>query len=204
MDDVSCSRGPWTLRLYPGQPRLGGYVRFFGRSTGALVRVHLLLFEHHHVARDSNTDVLLLSSCVLRRRHLCPPPPALHRRRRHVVIDLPPLLPLPLAQTETELPLRHLGVLLRGICAVVAVTPAGAIIVMLGLDIRRRVAYATVGDPQLSLCSAWMFGYLFARDQCRLSEASCVCRGGKSCADHKAYICRVDPPQPDSRRRRRG
>ena len=56
--------------LYPGHPKLHGYVRFFNLDTGAWVRVHIPLFDDHCVLdsvegllvlqRDDDTAVRLL------------------------------------------------------------------------------------------------------------------------------------------------
>ncbi|RCV42465.1 hypothetical protein SETIT_9G218600v2 [Setaria italica] len=45
--------------LYPGHPKLQGYVRFFNLDTGAFVRVHMPLFEDHCVL-DSFNGLLVL------------------------------------------------------------------------------------------------------------------------------------------------
>ncbi|PUZ37678.1 hypothetical protein GQ55_9G139600 [Panicum hallii var. hallii] len=45
--------------LYPGHPKLHGYVRFFNLDTGAFVRVHIPLFDDHCVL-DSYQGLLVL------------------------------------------------------------------------------------------------------------------------------------------------
>ncbi|KAJ1286107.1 hypothetical protein BS78_03G328000 [Paspalum vaginatum] len=82
-----------------------------------------------------------------------------------------------------DMKLIYLDAFLRGVSAAVAVT------VMLGLNNRHRVAYATAGDEGWSL-SSW-----------KLQSGTTVSSQGKlyatafNYADNDFYVCQIDPPQ---------
>ncbi|CAL4960565.1 unnamed protein product [Urochloa decumbens] len=181
--------------LYPGHPNLGGYVRFFNLSTGAFVRVHLPLFDDH-VVLDSTDGLLLLL------RHPDTAIRLLHPFTGDIA-ELPPVWPL-LPQIKpgisryltAEMKVQELDFFLRGVCAAVSVNTAGAIAVMLGIDIKRRVAYATAGDQRWFL-SDWELPHLQARTMSFQGKlyATAVNPADKI---NVYYICRIDPPQPSA------
>ncbi|KAF8716954.1 hypothetical protein HU200_026058 [Digitaria exilis] len=178
---------------YPGHPNLGGYVRFFNLSTGAFVRVHLPLFDDH-VVLDS-TDGLLV---VL--RHPDTAVRVLHPFTGDIA-DLPPVFPL-LPQINPhicrrymteDMKLRELDVaFLKGVCAAVSVDAAGAITVMLGLDTKRRVAYATAGCERWFL-SPWTLPRLRALHVS--FEGKLYVSAVNSADENNIYICQIDPPR---------
>ncbi|CAO1942202.1 unnamed protein product [Urochloa humidicola] len=128
--------------LYPGHPNLDGYVRFFNLFTGAFVRAHLPLSDDH-VVLDCTDGLLLLL------RHPDTAICLLHPFTGDIA-ELPPVCSL-VPQIKpgiyryltAEMKVRELKFLLGGVCAAVSVNAAGAIAIMLGLDTKRRVAYAT-------------------------------------------------------------
>ncbi|TVU42652.1 hypothetical protein EJB05_09071, partial [Eragrostis curvula] len=153
--------------LYPGHPDLGGYVRLVNLSSGDFVRVHLpLIHDSTDVAIDSTDGGLLL---LLQKHDVAV---RLVNPFTGDVADLPPLLPLlPLLEPQRGSRLsciseyhtfHELSIFRTGVCAAVNVTAAGEITVMLAIDRRHRVAYATVGDRQWCL-SAWKLPRLSAR-----------------------------------------
>ncbi|CAO2195194.1 unnamed protein product [Urochloa humidicola] len=181
--------------LYPGHPNLGGYVRFFNLSTGAFVRAHLPLFEDH-VVLDSTDGLLLLL------RHPDTAIRLLHPFTGDIT-ELPPALPLMLQikpgicrYLTAEMKVQELGFLLHGVCSAVSVNAAGAITVMLSLNTKRRVAYATAGDQRWSL-SDWELPRLQA---VTMSFQGKLYATAVNPADkiNVYYICRIDPPQPSA------
>ncbi|PAN44434.1 hypothetical protein PAHAL_9G042800 [Panicum hallii] len=139
--------------LYPGHPAFGGHVRFLNLSTGALARLHLPLF-HDHVLLGCTDGLLLLL------RHRDPGYTAVRLLHPFTgdVAELPPLSSL-LPQMEhygnmtEDRKLCTLRGFLSGVSAAVTVGPAaaGAITVVLALEIKLLVAHATTGDQRWTL-----------------------------------------------------
>nr|CAB3478739.1 unnamed protein product [Digitaria exilis] len=102
--------------LYPGHPKLGGYVRFFSLSTGTFVRVHLPLFDDHVVLESVDGLLLLYRNHDTAIRLLHP--------FTGDIAELPPLMSV-LPQLERyrymseDRKLRELRFYLRGVCAAV-------------------------------------------------------------------------------------
>uniref|UniRef100_A0A0A9FMF4 KIB1-4 beta-propeller domain-containing protein n=1 Tax=Arundo donax TaxID=35708 RepID=A0A0A9FMF4_ARUDO len=181
--------------LYPFHPNLGGYVRFFNLSTGAFVRVHLPLFDDH-VLLDSTDGLLLV---LLHRDH------DIAIRLLHPftgdIAELPPLSSL-LPQMEhygnmsEDCKLRELRFYLRGVCAAVSVSAAGAITVMLALDTRRRVAHAMAGDQRWTL-SDWKLPFLLASTMSFQGKLYAVSPKSRH-YENNVHIWHIDPPQPNA------
>ncbi|KAL6614199.1 hypothetical protein ACP70R_036469 [Stipagrostis hirtigluma subsp. patula] len=181
--------------LYPGHPSLGGYVRFFNLSTGVFVRVHLPLFQDHTVL-DSTDGLLLLhrdNDTAIRLLHPF----------TGDIAEFPPLLSV-LPQMEPrqrygymteDSKFREIRLFLRGVSAAVSVSAAGTITIMLGLDIRHRVAHATAGDQQWSL-SAWKLPRLQALTMS--SQGKLYATAANSADKNNVYVCQIDPPQPNA------
>ncbi|KAF0907219.1 hypothetical protein E2562_015726 [Oryza meyeriana var. granulata] len=153
--------------LRPGHRNLGRYVRFLNLCTGALVRVHLFLFDDHTLL-DSADGLLLL------RRSNDTAIRLLHQFTGDIA-DLPPFSSL-LPQIEPHI--RHLWSVQDprnsermaenhnrcfltnpSVCSAITVSPAGAITVMLDLPLNLgntliHVAHTTAGDQQWTL-SGW-------------------------------------------------
>ncbi|KAL6848009.1 hypothetical protein ACP4OV_022137 [Aristida adscensionis] len=187
----------WTLLpeghgLYPGHPALGGRARFLNLSTGALAGLHLPLFRDHVLLGRADGLLLLL-------RHTAPGDTAVRLLHPFTgdVAELPPLASL-LPQMAHSPEDRRLGMLrgfLSGVSAAVTVAPAGAITVVLALEIKLLVAHATTGDRRWTLAAG--------RLPCLLAPA--VAFHGSlflvtpRCSQRKSvYIWRIDPPQPDA------
>ncbi|KAL6616601.1 hypothetical protein ACP70R_038871 [Stipagrostis hirtigluma subsp. patula] len=180
--------------LYPGHPNLGGYVRFFNLSTGAFVSVHLPLF-HDHIVLDSTDGLLLL---------------LLHRdqgtaiRLLHPftgdIAELPPLSSL-LPQMRRyrfmtdDSKLHMLRGFLTGVNTALTVSAAGAITVMLALDMRQLLAHATAGDQQWTLAACKLPSLLAPTVpfQGKLFAVSL-----KSAERNSVCIWQIDPPQPNA------
>ncbi|OEL18386.1 hypothetical protein BAE44_0020595 [Dichanthelium oligosanthes] len=136
--------------LYPGHPKLHGYVRFFNLDTGAFVRVHIPLFEDHCIL-DSYEGLL-----VLQRDH----DTAIRLLHPFTgdILELPPL--------STLLPKIHLDyrryrpahrelVFLRDV-STAATFADGVVTVMLAFTSLYRVAVATSQDQQWTI-STWFY-----------------------------------------------
>jgi hypothetical protein len=138
--------------LYPGHPKLHGYVRFFHLDTGAFVRVHIPLFEDHCVLdsfqgllvlqRDDDTAVRLLHPFT------------------GDIVDLPPLstlLPQMHQYPSGERSARRKILYLRSISTAATFTDDGVVAVMLAFTKRiDRVAFATSQDHQWTM-STWSY-----------------------------------------------
>nr|CAB3498796.1 unnamed protein product [Digitaria exilis] len=136
--------------LYPGHPKLRGYVRFFNLDTGAFVRVQIPLFEDHCVL-DSYQGLL-----VLQRDH------DTAVRLLHPftgdILDLPPLSTL-LPQMQRDLrglPARRKLRYLRALSTVATFADDGVVTVMLAFGDLYRVAAATSQDQQWTM-STWYY-----------------------------------------------
>nr|CAB3504462.1 unnamed protein product [Digitaria exilis] len=136
--------------LYPGHPKLRGYVRFFNLDTGAFVRVQIPLFEDHCVL-DSYQGLL-----VLQRDH----DTAIRLLHPFTgdVLDLPPLSTLlPQMHEELkELPGQRKLPYLRAVSTVATFADDGVVTVMLAFGYLYRVAAATSQDQQWTL-STWYY-----------------------------------------------
>ncbi|KAG2648053.1 hypothetical protein PVAP13_1NG011500, partial [Panicum virgatum] len=188
--------------LYPGHPALGGHARFLNLSTGALTRLHLPLF-HDHVLLGCTDGLLLLL------RHRDPGDTAVRLLHPFTgdIAELPPLSSL-LPQMEhygnmTEDRKRHtLRGFLSGVSAAVTVGPAtaGAITVMLALEIKQLVAHATTGDQRWTLSAG--------RLPCLLGptvsfHGNLYAVTPKSAQRNSVCIWQIDAPQPDAAEGRR-
>ncbi|GJM87402.1 hypothetical protein PR202_ga03352 [Eleusine coracana subsp. coracana] len=138
--------------LYPGHPKLGGYVRFLNLDTGALVRSRIpLLTGGYHCAMDSVDGLLLL---------LGNPDWEGAVRLLHPftgdIIDFPPIEPLASRLLGTCPAMLRNRRLTKSVCASVSINTAGAITVILDLYQVRHIAFATSIDREWTL-STWKF-----------------------------------------------
>ncbi|XP_072146534.1 uncharacterized protein [Setaria viridis] len=171
--------------LYPGHPKLQGYVRFFNLDTGAFVRVHMPLFEDHCVLdsfdgllvlqRDDDTAIRLLHPFT------------------GDILDLPPLKTLlpQMHEVFPELSSRKKLPCLRSISTAATFADDGVVTVMLALRTVRRVAVATSQDHQWTM-STWY--YVINRAPFPYQSKIYVVHdlGG----DHSAKIFQIDTPLP--------
>ncbi|XP_025791567.1 uncharacterized protein LOC112872716 [Panicum hallii] len=171
--------------LYPGHPKLHGYVRFFNLDTGAFVRVHIPLFDDHCVL-DSYQGPL-----VLQRDH----DTAIRLLHPFTgdILDLPPLSTL-LPQMRQELqevrPARLKLPWLRSV-STAATFADGVVTVLLAFCDLHRVAVATSQDHQWTM-STWHYA---------ISSPPFPHQGKFYVvyvmrADHQAKIFRIDTPLP--------
>jgi hypothetical protein len=129
---------PWNwmmFRMYPGNPKLEGHVRFINLSTGAFVCPFLPIF-HDHCALDSVNGILLLQRGHDSAIHLLHP-------FTGEMVDLPwltTLLPQLNIAVDDDRKLAHF----RVICASVSISDATRVVtVMLALCKLGNLAVAT-------------------------------------------------------------
>lgn len=175
--------------LYPGHPKLHGYVRFFNLDTGAFVRVHIPLFEDHCVLdsvegllvlqRDDDTGIRLLHPFT------------------GDILDLPPLSTL---LPQVMYPSRVLGGLparkkiryFRSFTTAATFAADGVVTVMLAFRYTSRVAFATSLDHQWTM-STWVHDF---------GETPCFSYNGKVYMVYRKLneatikIIQIDTPLP--------
>ncbi|XP_022685422.1 uncharacterized protein LOC111258439 [Setaria italica] len=171
--------------LYPGHPKLQGYVRFFNLDTGAFVRVHMPLFEDHCVLDSFNGLLVLQRDDDTAIRLLHP--------FTGDILDLPPLKTL-LPQMHEVFP--HLSSrkklpYLRSISTAATFADDGVVTVMLALRTTRRVAVATSQDHQWTM-STWNYVINFAP----FPYQSKIYVVYNLEFDHSAKIFQIDTPLP--------
>ncbi|KAF7046682.1 hypothetical protein CFC21_055696 [Triticum aestivum] len=140
--------------LHPSHTRPRDYIRFLNLDTGRFVRAKLPVFKDHCVLdsvdgllvmhRDEDTAIRILHPFT------------------GDVVDLPRLATLA-PHIDLGLPGAFLPAqscyYLRGVCASVSVSAAGAVAVLLALHRMGRVAFATSRDQQWHM-STWTFSYI--------------------------------------------
>ncbi|KAF8681725.1 hypothetical protein HU200_045159 [Digitaria exilis] len=167
--------------LYPGHPKLHGYVRFFNLDTGAFVSVHIPLFEDHCVL-DSFDGLL-----VLQRDH----DTAIRLLHPFTgdILDLPPLSTL-VPQMQQDLPgvpTRQKLPFLKSISTAATFSDDGGVVtVMLAFANIYRVAVATPRDSQWTM-STWLYS---------LGSPPFSCQGKTFVVSVTSKIFQIDTPLP--------